>query len=160
MRILKNRKGFTLVELLAVIVVLAVIILIASSNVGEMMVRARKNALAIEGNELINAAKTAYQMEVLDGRIKSGSACFSMAYLYKNGYYSKGSGIGEGKDGYSGSVLVTVPAGAGNTTYTFWISNGSYKIDAAATGATGTSAAASTETASANCGNTASQKFE
>lgn len=62
----KNKKGFTLVELLAVIVVLSIIILIASSGIGSAMQKARKSALAIEGNELINAAKSAYQLDILE----------------------------------------------------------------------------------------------
>ena len=141
---IKSQKGFTLVELLAVIVVLAIILLIASNNVFTQITKARKNALAIEGNELIDAARSAYQNAILDGNITTGSACFSLDYLYKEGLFSKG-----GKDNYSGSVLVK-PNG-NQVTYTFWIGNGSYTI----TGDTGTTGANASEgaTASSNCGN-------
>lgn len=141
---IKSQKGFTLVELLAVIVVLAIILLIASNNVFTQITKARKNALAIEGNELIDAARSAYQNAILDGKITTGSACFSLDYLYKEGLFSKGA-----KDHYSGSVLVK-PNG-NQVTYTFWIGNGSYTI----TGDTGTTGASASEgaAASSDCGN-------
>lgn len=141
MKMLKNKSGFTLVELLAVIVILAVIILIASSNVLAQMDKARKNALAIEGNTLINSAKNAYQNGILEGSITTGQACFSLEYLYREGLFSKGS-----KDQYTGSVLVK-PDGSGKVvTYTFWISNGSYMV----TGETGTTGSGATNASSAS----------
>ena len=126
MNIKKNKNGFTLVELLAVIVILAVIILIASNSVLSQMDRARKNALAIEGNTLINAAKNAYQAAILDGFSGNTTACFSLGYLYKEGLFSKGPGEKEG--GYSGSVKITPNSTDKNVTYEFWISNGSYVV--------------------------------
>ncbi len=139
-KIKKYKKGFTLVELLAVIVVLSIIILIASSGIGSALQKARKSALAIEGNELINAAKSAYQLDILDNKVKSGSACYSLEYLFQEGYYSKG---GSDKDGgYTGSVLVT--SDGNKVSYKFWIGNGSFVFASADTGTTGT--AASTDT--------------
>lgn len=41
---MKNKKGFTLVELLAVIVVLAIIIVIATISVNKQIKKSRKNA--------------------------------------------------------------------------------------------------------------------
>ena len=52
-----NKKGFTLVELLAVIVILAVVMLIAVTAVGPLMTKARKSALGTEGVGMVNAAK-------------------------------------------------------------------------------------------------------
>ena len=43
-KILKNKKGFTLVELLAVIVVLAIIMVIATTQIGNAISRARSNS--------------------------------------------------------------------------------------------------------------------
>ncbi len=154
MNVRKNKNGFTLVELLAVIVILAVIILIASNSVLSQMDKARKNALAIEGNTLINSAKNAYQSAILEGSITTGSACFSLEYLYKEGLFSKG----KDKDGYTGSVLVS-PDGSGKiVTYKFWISNGSYVVSGE-TGTTGSGATNGTS-ASEDCGSdTGSKKF-
>ena len=60
-----NKKGFTLIELVAVIVILAVVMLIAVSAVGPLMAKSRKGALENEGIALSNAAKTAFQAEQL-----------------------------------------------------------------------------------------------
>ena len=141
---MKNKNGFTLVELLAVIVILAFIILIASSNVGGIMNDARKNALAIEGNRLIDAAKNAYQMDVLNGEVTTGSKCYALSDLYKEGLFSKGP-----SDKYTGSVLVSPDSSGKIITYTFWISNGSYRV-VGETGTTG-KAAVSAENASESC---------
>ncbi len=148
-----NKKGFTLVELLAVIVILAVIILIATNSVLSQMDTARKNALAIEGNTLINAAKNAYQSAILEGDITTGAACFDLQYLYKEGLFSKGS-----TDKYTGSVLVSPDSTGKKVTYKFWISNGSFVIDGKDAGATGKEATNGTS-ASTTCNNEASKKF-
>ena len=54
-----NKKGFTLVELLAVIVILAVLILLALPAVLRTMERARDRAFITEANTIIRAAETA-----------------------------------------------------------------------------------------------------
>lgn len=146
-----NTKGFTLVELLAVIVVLAVIMLMASSNIGGVLTKVRKNALASEGNAAVNGAKEAYQMAILEGKVTTGQACFSIEYLYNNGYFEKGKTTGEGADGYTGSVLVSPDENGVKYTYKFWISNGSYVISNASFGANGNGAANGTS-ADTKCG--------
>ena len=60
-----NKKGFTLVELLAVIVILAVVMLIGITSMGPIMANSRKSALKSDGIDLMNAAKTAYQAEAM-----------------------------------------------------------------------------------------------
>ena len=123
-----NKKGFTLVELLAVIVILAVVMLIGVTAILPLMGRARKSALGSEGIALVDTAKTAYQAEQLSSKspIKStSSVCFSIAWLKANDYYDKDS------DDYKGSVLVTYDSG--KYSYKFWIDNGTYYIAAADT---------------------------
>lgn len=144
---MKNKNGFTLIELLAVIVVLAVIILIASTNVGTMMTTARKNALAIEGNTLVNSAKQAYQIGILNGGITgTQEVCFSLADLKAKGYFEKSD------SDYQGSVLIQ-PDANGVVSYKFWISNKSYEINNANPGDTGSVASSlSQNKASTNCG--------
>jgi prepilin-type N-terminal cleavage/methylation domain-containing protein len=123
-----NKSGFTLIELLAVIVILAIIIMVAASNVGGVTQTARKNVLAVEGASAIDAAKEAYQLAVLEGNVTTGDACFSLQYLYDEGYYSKGSA----DDKYQGSVLVSTTDGKVYT-YKYWISDGNYTISEATT---------------------------
>lgn len=58
---MKNKKGFTLVELLAVIVVLAIIMIIAVPSVLNSMTDARRNSFAVYGEKLINSAQAQAQ---------------------------------------------------------------------------------------------------
>ena len=62
----KNNKGFTLVELLAVIVILAVIILIAVNAIIPQMNKARKNSFIDEVAVYVQAAEKAYVANQID----------------------------------------------------------------------------------------------
>ena len=53
-----NKKGFTLVELLAVIVILAVVMLIGITAMGPIMANSRKSALKSDGIDLMNGFTT------------------------------------------------------------------------------------------------------
>lgn len=121
-----NKKGFTLVELLAVIVILAVVMLIAVTSVGPMMEKSRKSSLGTEGLGMIKAAETAFQAEGLKGTkaayTSTSDVCFSLKYLCVMGYFEKGCG----SDGYTGSVLADY--NAGNMKYSFWVTNGTYSF--------------------------------
>ncbi len=120
---MKKKNGFTLVELLAVIVILAVVMLIGVTVIGPIMARSQKGALGTEGIDTINAAQNAYQAEQLKGtgaKFKNNSSvCFDLEWLNFNGYFTKGS-----NEGYYGSVLVTYNNGTYD--YSFWIGNGTY----------------------------------
>ena len=121
---LKNKKGFTLVELLAVIVVLAIIILIAMPAVMSAMDKARRNALVTEANEITKIAQTAFADKQMSA---SGltDACFDINWLITEGYMDKK------KDGYSGYVTITLNVNDGKYLYDkrIKISNGIYKYD-------------------------------
>lgn len=68
---MKNKKGFTLVELLAVIVVLAIIMIIAVPSVLNSMTDARRNSFAVYGEKLINSAQAqAQSTAMVNGTIK------------------------------------------------------------------------------------------
>ena len=71
---MKNKKGFTLVELLAVIVILAVLVLLAVPSVIKMMDNSKKNAFEVEANSLASSAKLAYAQDMLDGTIGDRTA--------------------------------------------------------------------------------------
>ena len=60
MRIWKKNKAFTLIELLAVIVILAIIALIATPIVLNIIEKARKSAFQDSAYGLISAAKLKY----------------------------------------------------------------------------------------------------
>ena len=57
MKLLKNKKGITLVELLAVLVILGIIAAIAVPTVGSLISNARANAAAETGNGYVQAAR-------------------------------------------------------------------------------------------------------
>ena len=56
----KTRRGFTLVELLAVIVILAVILVIAVPSIMSTITESRKGALAASAKLIASTAETAY----------------------------------------------------------------------------------------------------
>ena len=64
---MKN-KAFTLIELLAVIVILAIIALIATPAVLNIIEDSRKSAAEASARNIINAAKTYYMSETMNGR--------------------------------------------------------------------------------------------
>lgn len=117
---LKNKKGFTLVELLAVIVVLAIIILIAMPSVMSAMDKARRNALITEANEITKIAATAFADDSMGTGLTS--KCYSLQALKDGGYLDKNL-----KD-YSGSVSISIDSNTGAVTRKIWLSNGIYKI--------------------------------
>ncbi len=57
---MKNRKGFTLVELLAVIAILAILVIIALPNVLKMFRQAKENTFVTELQEIIKTAEDKY----------------------------------------------------------------------------------------------------
>lgn len=112
-----NKKGFTLVELLAVIVILAVIILVAMNAVIPQMQKARKNAFITEAERYLQAAKTYYTGEAIKGAVTD--TCVNVEEL--TGTYVEKTGA----DDYKGRVEFD----AAGTTFTIFISNGEFSIN-------------------------------
>ena len=52
---MKNKRGFTLVELLAVIAILAILVIIAMPNIMGLFKTARKNSFMVEARTLYGA---------------------------------------------------------------------------------------------------------
>lgn len=121
MKLAKNTKGFTLVELLAVIVVLAIIILIAMPSVMSAMDKARKNSLVTEISEIAKIAQTAYADDSMGTGITS--KCYKLQDLVDNGYMDKKM------SGYSGAVSLSVNPSNGKVSSKIRISNGVYKYE-------------------------------
>ncbi len=71
---MKNRKGFTLVELLAVIAILAILVIIALPNVMGMFNDAKKNSFT---TELKNIYKVAQQQWMTDSMLTTGEQTYS-----------------------------------------------------------------------------------
>ncbi len=136
-----NRKGFTLVELLSVIVILSVVILIATNAVIPMTDKAKKQVLATEANKFIAAAKTLYVNEK-----SSGTKCFSYDEVINSGLIEKND------EAYTGSFLIE--ENNGKYSYKIWLSNGTNLIDGKAPDITGDDVIVSSNEASTVCGAT------
>lgn len=128
-----NNKGFTLVELLAVIVILAVIILIAVNAIIPQMNKARKNSVYDEALTVAKAAETYYVAENVDGSgvaakiNKSGNdsnnaMCVTIDTL-KNGYIKKNS------TDFKGVVVLTESANGDDAVATVYLTNGKYYVN-------------------------------
>lgn len=144
MKINNNQKGFTLVELLAVIVILAILALVAMPNVTGLMEKSRKNAFVTETIEFAKQATTAYTDLQVSGSVTNspdlylptknftygGKAynyfCISYAKLAKD-YISKSNG-----DSYKGIIEIFMPASTntdGKTVTLVSITNGKYAVN-------------------------------
>ena len=111
-----NKKGFTLVELLAVIVILAVLILLALPNVIKIMNNAKKNAFQ---DEVLSYLKTA-QTNFIESQI-SGST----ETTFSNKIETLPKLDIEDKSGYEYCIKIFEDE-TGDITYNYVFSNGTY----------------------------------
>lgn len=140
-----NRKGFTLVELLAVIVILAVLALVAMPNVTKLMDNARKNSFTTEAEEFAKYAQTAYTNVQLSGSLSNSTSiskvsaletqkgpfeyfCISYEKLKTDQYVNKSNDAA-----YGGIIELFIPTST-NTTVTstitsIYMTNGKYAIN-------------------------------
>lgn len=58
-----NKKGFTLIELIAVVVIMAIIALIATPNIVNMMDKGKKEDYVADAKEIISKATYMYKLE-------------------------------------------------------------------------------------------------
>ena len=83
-----NKNGFTLVELLAVIVILAVVILVAVNNVIPNMIKAKAGAFKTEALSFLDGAEQYYtSQQMTNGKFnEDGKDGVSVKYLVTNKY--------------------------------------------------------------------------
>ncbi len=129
---MKKKNGFTLVELLAVIVILAVLVLLAVPSVLKMMDGAKENAFNIEAENIIDGAKLKYSDDLLEGTLPS-STTTTISSVSVTGYCYDITGLTEYIDksftGKIGSVLID----ATNNNYYIWYADGSHSVTASST---------------------------
>ena len=63
-----NKKGFTLIELIAVVVIMAIIALIATPNIVNMMDKGKKEDYVADAKEIISKATYMYKLEKYDNK--------------------------------------------------------------------------------------------
>ena len=82
------KRGFTLVELLAVLILLGVVSLIAIPSIGKILNRSREKARESTKNELIKAAKNYYADNIRELPDDGSHKCLSVSEIEENGYIS------------------------------------------------------------------------
>lgn len=75
-----NKKGFTLVELLAVIVVLAFVMVLAAPSVLSSMNSARQSSFMLYAEKMLNSAQSRYQSDQLV-QIMDDTYCYNISEL-------------------------------------------------------------------------------
>ena len=134
----RNIKGFTLVELLAVIVILAILMVSAGAGVMSTMNNSKINSFKNEILTAINSAEDMYSEISMsttdygtfvasniagpDGGGTHSGLCVTFSGLVNNGYLNKDVTT------YGGLVLVEVPYDGGATKYMVWAHNSTYGI--------------------------------
>src|SRR5574344_438189 len=128
-----NKKGFTLVELLAVIVVLAIIMIIAIPAVMKQMNNAKQGAFKIEAQKVINTAQQIYESDLMLNQVTATGHGTKLTSCTKNGgtncycYTLEGLGVASGGN-YKGYVVIELdPTNA--ATYYVTLSDASYHVD-------------------------------
>lgn len=85
-KFLRNENGLTLVELLAVVVILGIISAIAVPSIGGLIDNSRKDAHVANAQQMINAAKIAVAGDSALQQSGNGTIYVTLEYLMTNGY--------------------------------------------------------------------------
>ena len=117
-----NKKGFTLVELLAVIVILAILMLVASTNIFNILDNARRGSFRTEFLTLLESAETTASMDLMNGTLSqtNNTKCYVIDQSpLKENFSNNGN--------YTGSVLVTLETD-GSLTTKGWMRSNYYTV--------------------------------
>ena len=117
---MKNNKGFTLVELLAMLVVLAILMGIAIPNIVGMVSNQRLNVIRSDAIKMVDTAKIKMAKDKYIAKPKNNECVvFSLDYLNDNGNFDKGPNGGDYNQ-YDSFVLLTRVKATGYNSYNVW----------------------------------------
>lgn len=128
----KKEKGFTLVELLAVVVILAIIVLLAVNAFIPLTQKARKNAFITEIETYVKNAEIYYETEKTKDDFDncktgtSGNIVCAIDIKDLTGKY-----VDKSDDNYNGCVYLNM-SGSNNIEYKVSMSNGAFKYTGSA----------------------------
>lgn len=130
-KVLKNQKGLTLIELLAVVVILGIISAIAVPSIGGLIDNTRKDAHVANAQQMISSAKLAVTGNT-DLRPTSTTDVFiPLKYLIDEGYIDDMEdpdggtyNVGKINDSDSGSYVLVSQNSASDYTYEVVLTNG------------------------------------
>lgn len=126
MRLKGNKNGFTLVELLAVIVVLAIIMIIAIPAVVESMNNAKKGSFKIYAQRALGNAESTFQSEDLLGTLPTANTDANKKKISDSCYCYSLAGVGLTSSGnFKGYVTVSLDAKR-EATYRVTLTDNSY----------------------------------
>lgn len=123
-----NRKGFTMVELIAMMTVLAILMAIAVPNISGIL-KSNKESIQVEDiNKMIETAKrklnnneAAYPPKEEAGDIKKYCTVITLNALNDNGDFTKGVNDGEYQGDKSYIVIKRIDNSNGTYTYEYYI---------------------------------------
>ena len=104
------KNGFTLVELLGVLIVLAIILTIALYSIGSILNSSEESLTEVQVSKAVEAAKVFYLKEGLDLENAQGynnKVCVTVEYLSTNGYLDKEVISPETNQDLGGYILIT-----------------------------------------------------
>ena len=117
---MKNNKGFTLVELLAMLAVLAILMGVAIPNIVGMVGNQRLNVIRSDAIKMVDTAKIKLSKNKYIAKPKNNECVvFSLDYLNDNSNFDKGPNGGDYNQ-YDSFVLLTKVKATGYNSYNTW----------------------------------------